>query len=235
MELGGNAPVLVFDDADLDVAVAGVIAAKYRNTGQSCIGANRVYVQAGIYDRVRAEARRRGSATSWSATDSSAGVQIGSAHRRDGGREGRGARRRRGPPGARVLCGGARHDAGRLVLRADGARPTSTPACSITREETFGPCPRSSGSPTRPMPCAWPTTPSSGSPPISSPATPSAPGGWRRARGRNGRHQHRPHLQRDRALRRHQAVRPGPGGLGLRHRRVPGDEVPRRGRAPERP
>lgn len=51
MELGGNAPVLVFDDADLGVAVAGVLAAKYRNTGQSCIGANRVYVQAGIYDR----------------------------------------------------------------------------------------------------------------------------------------------------------------------------------------
>ncbi|MFC4063534.1 NAD-dependent succinate-semialdehyde dehydrogenase [Actinoplanes subglobosus] len=54
MELGGNAPVLVFDDADLEVAVAGVLAAKYRNTGQSCIGANRVYVQSGIYDRFAA-------------------------------------------------------------------------------------------------------------------------------------------------------------------------------------
>ncbi|MBW8911266.1 MAG: NAD-dependent succinate-semialdehyde dehydrogenase, partial [Sphingomonas sp.] len=51
MELGGNAPFLVFDDADVDQAVEGLIATKYRNTGQACISANRVYVQAGVYDR----------------------------------------------------------------------------------------------------------------------------------------------------------------------------------------
>lgn len=51
MELGGNAPVLVFDDADLDRAVEGTIAAKFRNTGQTCVCANRIYVQAGIHDR----------------------------------------------------------------------------------------------------------------------------------------------------------------------------------------
>jgi succinate-semialdehyde dehydrogenase/glutarate-semialdehyde dehydrogenase len=50
MELGGNAPFLVFDDADLDAAVEGVIASKYRNTGQTCICANRIYVQDGVYD-----------------------------------------------------------------------------------------------------------------------------------------------------------------------------------------
>ena len=50
MELGGNAPFLVFDDADLDAAVDGVIASKYRNSGQTCICANRVYVQDGVYD-----------------------------------------------------------------------------------------------------------------------------------------------------------------------------------------
>ncbi|NVK41806.1 MAG: NAD-dependent succinate-semialdehyde dehydrogenase [Oceanospirillaceae bacterium] len=50
MELGGNAPVLVFDDADLDVAVAGALAAKYRNSGQTCICANRILVQDSIYD-----------------------------------------------------------------------------------------------------------------------------------------------------------------------------------------
>ncbi|MEH3106446.1 MAG: NAD-dependent succinate-semialdehyde dehydrogenase [Sphingomonas fennica] len=50
MELGGNAPFLVFDDADLDTAVKAAMVAKYRNTGQSCIGANRFLVQAGIYD-----------------------------------------------------------------------------------------------------------------------------------------------------------------------------------------
>ena len=51
MELGGNAPFLVFDDADLDRAVAGGMAAKYRNAGQTCVCTNRFYVQSGIYDR----------------------------------------------------------------------------------------------------------------------------------------------------------------------------------------
>src|SRR5690606_21510956 len=51
LELGGNAPFIVFDDADLDAAVAGAIASKYRNAGQTCVCANRIYVQKGIYDR----------------------------------------------------------------------------------------------------------------------------------------------------------------------------------------
>ncbi len=50
LELGGNAPFIVFDDADLDAAVAGLMASKYRNTGQTCVCANRVYVQSGVYD-----------------------------------------------------------------------------------------------------------------------------------------------------------------------------------------
>ena len=50
LELGGNAPFIVFDDADLDKAVAGAIASKYRNAGQTCVCANRIFVQAGIYD-----------------------------------------------------------------------------------------------------------------------------------------------------------------------------------------
>ncbi|MDB5732026.1 MAG: gabD [Variovorax sp.] len=51
MELGGNAPFIVFDDADLDAAVAGVMASKFRNAGQTCVCANRIFVQTGIYDR----------------------------------------------------------------------------------------------------------------------------------------------------------------------------------------
>ena len=51
LELGGHAPLLVFDDADLDLAVAGAMASKYRNAGQTCICANRIYAQAGIHDR----------------------------------------------------------------------------------------------------------------------------------------------------------------------------------------
>src|SRR5204863_3986927 len=51
LELGGNAPLLVFDDANLDRAVAGAMASKYRNAGQTCVCANRILVQSGIYDR----------------------------------------------------------------------------------------------------------------------------------------------------------------------------------------
>src|SRR5205823_11903438 len=51
LDLGGHAPALVFDDADLDRALEGAMAAKFRNTGQSCIAANRIYVQSRIYDR----------------------------------------------------------------------------------------------------------------------------------------------------------------------------------------
>jgi succinate-semialdehyde dehydrogenase / glutarate-semialdehyde dehydrogenase len=51
LELGGNAPFIVFDDADLETAVAGAVASKYRNAGQTCVCANRIFVQSGIYDR----------------------------------------------------------------------------------------------------------------------------------------------------------------------------------------
>ena len=68
LELGGNAPFIVFDDADLDAAVEGAMVSKYRNNGQTCVCANRIYVQAGVYDAFaeklvaaveQAEGRRR--------------------------------------------------------------------------------------------------------------------------------------------------------------------------------
>ena len=55
LELGGNAPFIVFDDADLDAAVSGAIASKYRNAGQTCVCVNRLYVQAGVYDAFAAK------------------------------------------------------------------------------------------------------------------------------------------------------------------------------------
>ncbi|WP_299840990.1 NAD-dependent succinate-semialdehyde dehydrogenase [uncultured Paracoccus sp.] len=55
MELGGNAPFIVFDDADLDAAVEGAMASKFRNNGQTCVCANRIYVQAGVYDAFAAK------------------------------------------------------------------------------------------------------------------------------------------------------------------------------------
>ena len=56
LELGGNAPFIVFDDADLDAAIAGAMSAKYRNAGQTCISANRIYVQDGVHDAFVAKA-----------------------------------------------------------------------------------------------------------------------------------------------------------------------------------
>src|SRR3546814_2476384 len=50
LELGGNAPFIVFDDADIDAAIEGAMASKYRNTGQTCVCANRLIVQDGVYD-----------------------------------------------------------------------------------------------------------------------------------------------------------------------------------------
>src|SRR5690349_8893753 len=55
LELGGNAPFIVFDDADLDAAVDGAMASKYRNTGQTCVCANRLYVQDAVYDAFAAK------------------------------------------------------------------------------------------------------------------------------------------------------------------------------------
>ena len=54
LELGGNAPFIVFDDADLDAAVEGAMVSKYRNTGQTCVCANRILVQASVYDEFTA-------------------------------------------------------------------------------------------------------------------------------------------------------------------------------------
>ncbi|MBL8271175.1 MAG: NADP-dependent succinate-semialdehyde dehydrogenase [Steroidobacter sp.] len=62
LELGGNAPFIVFDDADLEAAVNGAIASKYRNAGQTCVCANRIYVQSGIYDRFAARLAEKVSA-----------------------------------------------------------------------------------------------------------------------------------------------------------------------------
>ena len=74
MELGGNAPFIVFDDADLDEAVAGAMASKYRNTGQTCVCANRILVQEGVYDafaaKLKSAVKRWWSAMVWKGSPS---------------------------------------------------------------------------------------------------------------------------------------------------------------------
>ncbi len=61
-ELGGNAPFIVFNDADLDAAVEGAIASKYRNTGQTCVCANRLLIQEEVYEAFTNKAGRKGAA-----------------------------------------------------------------------------------------------------------------------------------------------------------------------------
>lgn len=112
LELGGLAPVLVFDDADLEKAVDGAMLAKFRNTGQSCIAANRIYVQKGIYDRFVSRFVEKTRETMKVGEGFEAGVQIGALidenaikkaveHVDDAVKR-----------GAKVLCGGKRVNRG---------------------------------------------------------------------------------------------------------------------------
>jgi succinate-semialdehyde dehydrogenase/glutarate-semialdehyde dehydrogenase len=137
LELGGNAPFIVFDDADLDAAVQGAIVSKYRNSGQTCVCTNRLLVQAGVYD---AFARKL--------ADAVGELKVG---------DGLKAETQQGPlidegavkkveehiadavaKGARVLTGGTRHTLGGTFFQ-----PTvltgATAAMLVSREETFGP------------------------------------------------------------------------------------------------
>ena len=137
MELGGNAPFIVFDDADIDAAVQGAMASKYRNTGQTCVCANRFYVQAGIYDEfakrlVKAVATLRvgdglaGATEQGPLIDARALAKVKS-HISDAVKK-----------GASIACGGKSH-----ALGGNFFEPTVlvnvTPAMRVAREETFGP------------------------------------------------------------------------------------------------
>jgi succinate-semialdehyde dehydrogenase/glutarate-semialdehyde dehydrogenase len=137
LELGGNAPFIVFDDADLDAAVKGAIASKYRNTGQTCVCVNRVLVQASVYDAFAAKLVAAVSKLKV-ADGFTEGAQQGplidraalekvEAHVADATSK-----------GAKVLLGGKRH-----ALGGSFYEPTVladvTPAMAVAREETFGP------------------------------------------------------------------------------------------------
>ncbi len=137
LELGGNAPFIVFDDADVDAAVNGALIAKYRNTGQTCVCANRFLVQAGVYEEfARKLAARAGE------LKVGAGIEDGvvqgpliddgalakvEAHVADALAK-----------GARVLCGGARHARGGNFYQPTVLADV-TPEMKVAREETFGP------------------------------------------------------------------------------------------------
>jgi len=137
LELGGNAPFIVFDDADLDAAVAGAMAAKYRNMGQTCVCANRIYVQEAVYDAFAARlAEAAGRLKVGDGTQD--GVQQGplitpkavdkiEAHIADALSK-----------GARVLTGGKRHALGGTFFQPTVLADV-TPDMIVARDETFGP------------------------------------------------------------------------------------------------
>lgn len=137
LELGGNAPFIVFDDADLDAAVEGAIASKYRNTGQTCVCTNRLLVQDSVYDafaeKLAAAVKKlkpafglEAGATQGPLIDDAA-VEKVESHIRDAQQK-----------GAKVLVGGHRHALGGRFFEPTLLTDV-TPAMAVAREETFGP------------------------------------------------------------------------------------------------
>lgn len=137
LELGGHAPVLIFDDANLKQAVEGAIIAKFRNTGQSCIAANRIYVQSGIYDRfVEAFVARAKSLKVGNGLEE--GMDIGPLVNQEGLDQALAQIDDAVKCGAKLLCGGKRHGNKGFFLE-----PTvlgGVPDCArCMTEETFAP------------------------------------------------------------------------------------------------
>lgn len=137
MELGGNAPLIVFDDADIDTAVAETIAAKFRNTGQTCVCANRILVQAGIHDRF-AEALADGVKSLRVGNGLEGETDQGplitqSALGKVRGHVGDAVNR-----GAQIVIGGRDHDAGELFYQPT-VLTKADQNMRLAHEETFGP------------------------------------------------------------------------------------------------
>ena len=137
LELGGNAPFIVFDDADVDAAVEGALIAKYRNTGQTCVCANRLLVQAGVYEEFASKLAARvarlkvghgfdAGVVQGPLIEASAVAKV-EAHIADAVAQ-----------GARVLTGGKRHALGGTFFEPTVLADVTT-AMRVAREETFGP------------------------------------------------------------------------------------------------
>jgi len=137
MELGGNAPFIVFDDADLDEAVVGAIACKYRNNGQTCVCANRLYVQAGVYDAF-AEKLAAAVAQLKVGDGLNAGTALGPLINMEAVAKVEEHIADAAAKGASVALGGKRHGNGGSFFE-----PTImtgvTQAMAVSKEETFGP------------------------------------------------------------------------------------------------
>jgi succinate-semialdehyde dehydrogenase/glutarate-semialdehyde dehydrogenase len=137
MELGGNAPFIVFDDADLDAAVAGALASKYRASGQTCVCANRILVQDGVYDAFASALAARVAALAVG-DGLDAGVEQGPLIDENALRKVEAHVADAIEKGATVLAGGKRHALGRTFYEPTVLSGATT-AMLLAREETFGP------------------------------------------------------------------------------------------------
>ncbi len=137
LELGGNAPFIVFDDADLDAAADGALASKYRNAGQTCVCANRIYVQDSVYDAFAAKLAEKVKAFKVGRGTES-GVTIGPLIDEQGLRKVEDHVADAIAQGGKVILGGHRHALGGRFFE-----PTliteMKPTMKVAREETFGP------------------------------------------------------------------------------------------------
>ncbi len=137
MELGGNAPFVVFDDADLDRAVAGAVAAKFRNAGQTCVCTNRLYVQSGIYERfVEAFAIAASKLVIGSGLEH--GVTLGPLVDDAAVSKTEDFLRDAVSKGGRIVTGGRRHERGQRFFEAT-VLADATASMNFAREEIFGP------------------------------------------------------------------------------------------------
>jgi len=137
LELGGNAPFVVFDDADIDAAIDGAMASKYRNTGQTCVCANRLFVQEGVYDKFAKKlAEKVGAMKVGNGLEDGVvqgplidmkGVEKVEEHIADALAK-----------GARVVIGGKRHAKGGTFFEPTVLADVTT-QMKVTHEETFGP------------------------------------------------------------------------------------------------
>jgi succinate-semialdehyde dehydrogenase/glutarate-semialdehyde dehydrogenase len=137
MELGGNAPFIVFDDADLDEAVKGAMASKYRNTGQTCVCANRVLVQEGVYDAFAAKLKAAVEALKVG-NGMEEGVTQGPLINADAVKKVQEHINDALSKGAKVVTGGKPHEKGGNFFQPTVLAEVPHDAL-IFREETFGP------------------------------------------------------------------------------------------------
>ena len=137
LELGGNAPFIVFDDADPDRAIEGILASKFRNAGQTCVCANRIYIQSGIYDRIATGLAERVAALPVG-DGFTPGVQQGPLIDTDAIAKVKQHIGDAVAQGATVMTGGEPHQLGGTFFQPTVVRDV-TAAMRFAQEETFGP------------------------------------------------------------------------------------------------